>query len=180
MADRLVELTPDSVSYHQKRVELAYRAGDRGPLLEAYLGLGDALAKSGALDKAIAVYGRVIEHDPNHVRAAAALERLGVPRRGQARSPAPTEARGAAASPLPSLKVRPQRPPSRRPHLPRRRRRRPRPKPAAAAVIAAAGSPQAGAQHRATAGRRGRPPGISWISARWCSRRKSSGIPGCG
>jgi tetratricopeptide (TPR) repeat protein len=79
MADRLVELTPDSVSYHQKRVELAYRAGDRGPLLEAYLGLGDALAKSGALDKAIAVYGRVIEHDPNHVRAAAALARLGVP-----------------------------------------------------------------------------------------------------
>jgi len=78
MADRLVDLTPDSVSYHQKRVELAYRAGDRGPLLEAYLGLGDALAKSGALDKAIAVYGRVIEHDPNHARAAAALERLGV------------------------------------------------------------------------------------------------------
>jgi len=76
MADRLVELTPDSVSHHQKRVELAYRAGDRGPLLEAYLGLGDALAKSGALDKAIAVYGRVIEHDPNHVRAAAALARL--------------------------------------------------------------------------------------------------------
>jgi tetratricopeptide (TPR) repeat protein len=78
MADRLVELTPDSVSCHQKRVELAYRAGDRGPLLEAYLGLGDALAKSGALDKAIAVYGRVIEHDPNHVQAAAALARLGV------------------------------------------------------------------------------------------------------
>ncbi|HET9466143.1 MAG TPA: tetratricopeptide repeat protein, partial [Gemmatimonadales bacterium] len=79
MADRLVELTPDSVSHHQKRVELAYRAGDRGPLLEAYLGLGDALSKSGALDKAIAVYGRVIEHDPNHARAAAALARLGVP-----------------------------------------------------------------------------------------------------
>ena len=78
MADRLVELTPDSVSHHQKRVELAYRAGDRGPLLEAYLGLGDALAKSGALEKAIAVYGRVIEHDPDHARAAAALAKLGV------------------------------------------------------------------------------------------------------
>ncbi|HJR15361.1 MAG TPA: tetratricopeptide repeat protein [Gemmatimonadales bacterium] len=79
MADRLVELTPDSVSHHQKRVELAYRAGDRGPLLEAYLGLGDALSKSGALDKAIAVYGRVIEHDPKHARAAAALARLASP-----------------------------------------------------------------------------------------------------
>jgi len=89
MADRLVQLTPDSVSYHQKRVELAYRAGDRGPLLEAYLGLGDALAKSGALDKAIAVYGRVIEHDPNHVRAAAALERLGVPTEVKREAPPP-------------------------------------------------------------------------------------------
>ena len=64
MADRLVQLAPDSIGHHQKRVELAYRTGDRGPLLGAYLGLGDALAKSGALDKAAAVYGRVIEHDP--------------------------------------------------------------------------------------------------------------------
>jgi tetratricopeptide (TPR) repeat protein len=77
MADRLVELAPDSIAHHQKRVELAYRTGDRVPLLEAYLGLGDALAKSGALDKAAAVYGRVIEHDPGSVRAAAALARVG-------------------------------------------------------------------------------------------------------
>jgi tetratricopeptide (TPR) repeat protein len=51
--------------------------GDRAPLLEAYLGLGDALAKSGALDKAAAVYGRVIEHDPGNQRASAALARIG-------------------------------------------------------------------------------------------------------
>ncbi|MEP7226139.1 MAG: tetratricopeptide repeat protein [Gemmatimonadales bacterium] len=118
MADRLVELTPDSVAYHQKRVELAYRAGDRGPLLEAYLGLGDALAKSGALDKAIAVYGRVIEHDPKHVRAAAALARLGVPaakaeppppkakaeppRAPKAQSPVPAPPPAAKAAPEPS------------------------------------------------------------------------------
>ena len=98
MADRLVELTPDSVTYHQKRVELAYRAGDRGPLLEAYLGLGDALAKSGALDKAIAVYGRVIEHDPNHARAAAALERLGVaPEVKEVPAPPPPKAKPQSA-----------------------------------------------------------------------------------
>ena len=118
MADRLVELTADSVAYHQKRVELAYRAGDRSPLLEAYLGLGDALAKSGAMDKAIAVYGRVIEHDPNHVRAAAALARLGIsaaeaepppqkakaepPRAPKAQSPAPTPPPVAKAAPAPS------------------------------------------------------------------------------
>jgi tetratricopeptide (TPR) repeat protein len=76
MSDRLVQLSPDSIAHHQKRVELAYRMGDRAPLLEAYLGLGDALAKSGALDKASAVYGRVIEHDPGNARAAAAVRRL--------------------------------------------------------------------------------------------------------
>jgi tetratricopeptide (TPR) repeat protein len=124
MADRLVELTPGSVSYHQKRVELAYRAGDRGPLLEAYLGLGDALAESGALDKAVAVYGRVIEHDPNHARAAAALERLGVPApvkheplppkpqvqppsAARPQSPAPARPPDAKAPPGPSGSVQP-------------------------------------------------------------------------
>jgi tetratricopeptide (TPR) repeat protein len=86
MADRLVQLSPDSIAHHQKRVELAYRTGERVPLLEAYMGLGDALAKSGALDKAAAVYNRVIEHDPGNQRAAAALAKVGA---GPARSSAP-------------------------------------------------------------------------------------------
>jgi tetratricopeptide (TPR) repeat protein len=97
MSDRLVRLSPDSITHHQKRVELAYRMGDRAPLLEAYLGLGDALAKSGALDKASAVYGRVIEHDPGNPRAAAALQRLAP---APAQPPAP--AAGAAPKPAPS------------------------------------------------------------------------------
>jgi tetratricopeptide (TPR) repeat protein len=92
MSDRLVELSPDSITHHQKRVELAYRMGDRAPLLEAYLGLGDALAKSGALDKAAAVYGRVIEHDPGNGRAAAALQRL---------APAPPQPTAPVAAPAP-------------------------------------------------------------------------------
>ena len=148
MADRLVELIPDSVSHHQKRVELAYRAGDRGPLLEAYLGLGDALAKSGALEKAIAVYGRVIEHDPQHARAAAALAKLGEPAPGKVTpppekpeaKPAPTAERAAvtglkvpaaAEPPPPAPKPPPQptpiNPPAKAPPAPPR-------KPAAAAA----------------------------------------------
>lgn len=88
IADRLVELAPDSIGHHQKRVELAYRSGDRGPLLLAYMGLGDALAKSGAVDKAVAVYGRVIEHDPGNSRASAAITRLGgTPQTQEATSP---------------------------------------------------------------------------------------------
>ena len=104
MSDRLVQLSPDSITHHQKRVELAYRMGDRAPLLEAYLGLGDALAKSGALDKASAVYGRVIEHDPGNARAAAALQRLG-------RAPAQPPAPAAAAAPKPAPSAAPSAPP---------------------------------------------------------------------
>ena len=51
-----------------------------GPDSRPTWALGDALSKSGALDKAIAVYGRVIEHDPGNTRAAAALARLGIER----------------------------------------------------------------------------------------------------
>jgi tetratricopeptide (TPR) repeat protein len=104
MSDRLVELSPDSITHHQKRVELAYRMGDRAPLLEAYLGLGDALGKSGALDKASAVYGRVIEHDPGNARAAAALKRL-------APAAPPPPAAPAAAAPKPAPSIAPATPP---------------------------------------------------------------------
>jgi tetratricopeptide (TPR) repeat protein len=76
IADRLVALSSDSIRYHQKRVELAYRTGDRSHLLEAYLSLADLLVRIGAVDKAVAVYGRVQEHDPENVRAAAALAEI--------------------------------------------------------------------------------------------------------
>jgi tetratricopeptide (TPR) repeat protein len=147
MADRLVELTPDSVSYHQKRVELAYRAGDRGPLLEAYLGLGDALAKSGALDKAIAVYGRVIEHDPNHVRAAAALERLGVPAEVKREAPPPPKPAAQPQpvpdpqSPVPASSKPAPAAPKPAPTAPKPAPTAPKPAPAAPKPAAAAPSP---------------------------------------
>ncbi len=76
IADRLVALEPDAIHHHQKRVELAFRTGERAPLLEAYLALGDALGRAGASDKALAVYGRVHEHDPTNQRAAAAITAL--------------------------------------------------------------------------------------------------------
>jgi tetratricopeptide (TPR) repeat protein len=125
MADRLVELVPDSIGHHQKRVELAYRTGDRGPLLEAYLGLGDALAKSGAIDKAAAVYGRVIEHDPGNARATAALARVG------GSPPAPPQERSRKSEP-PRAEVKPSaKPPAAPP--PRPAAATPPSKPAAAA-----------------------------------------------
>jgi len=92
IADRLVALEPDAIVHHQKRVELAFRTGERAPLLDAYLALGEALGRAGATDKALAVYGRVQEHDPHNARAAAAIAALTVP-------PPPAAAPPAAAPP---------------------------------------------------------------------------------
>jgi tetratricopeptide (TPR) repeat protein len=105
VADRLVALEPDAIHHHQKRVELAFRTGERAPLLEAYLALGDALGRAGARDKALAVYGRVHEHDPANPRATAAIAALSGPRAPVAPPgvrPAPPAAAPAAASAPPS------------------------------------------------------------------------------
>jgi tetratricopeptide (TPR) repeat protein len=75
-AEHLVDLAPDTIRHHQRRVELAFRSGERTPLLGAYLALGDALARMGATDKALAVYGRVREHDRENAHAIAAMARL--------------------------------------------------------------------------------------------------------
>jgi tetratricopeptide (TPR) repeat protein len=76
IADEILRLDPNSVRHHQKRVELSYRRNDRRGLVEAYLGLADALFRNGALDRARAVYQRVLEHDPGNQRAVAALGTL--------------------------------------------------------------------------------------------------------
>ena len=100
LANRLVTLAPEVIRYHQKRVELAYRQGDREPLLEAYLALGDSLAQAGATEKAMAVYSRVQEHDPDNTRAAAALRVLRRPPQ-KPHPEATPPARAAAAAPAP-------------------------------------------------------------------------------
>ncbi len=72
----LIRLDPNGVRYHQKRVEIGFRSGDRPRLIDAYLELADALLRVGALDKALAVYRRVAEHDPGNQRALSALDAL--------------------------------------------------------------------------------------------------------
>ena len=94
IADELLRLDPNSVRYHQKRVELSYRQGDRQRLAGAYLELADALLRSGEAEKALAVYERVLEHDPGNARARTGIETL---------SPAaPAE---EAAAPEPAVEV---------------------------------------------------------------------------
>jgi len=75
----LIRLDPTSIRLYQKRVELGFRMGDRGRLLEAYLELADCLVRAGSLEKAEAVYRRVLEHDPANERARAALDTIAAP-----------------------------------------------------------------------------------------------------
>ena len=109
IADRLVALEPDAINHHQKRVELAFRTGERAPLLEAYLSLGDALGRAGASDKALAVYGRVHEHDPANPRAAAAIAALSGARAPVA--PPPPSVRPAPPAAPPAAATTPPAPP---------------------------------------------------------------------
>jgi tetratricopeptide (TPR) repeat protein len=95
LAEEILRLDPNSVRHHQKRVEFAFRRNDKAALVEAYLGLSDALLRSGALERAQAVYQRVLEHDPQNERALSALAAL-----APAPEPAPPAAppRAAAAA----------------------------------------------------------------------------------
>lgn len=77
-AAELVRLRPDEIPRYQKQVELAYRSGSREILTARYLELGDALLRAGMRAPAVAVYQRVLEHEPGDGRALGALASLGV------------------------------------------------------------------------------------------------------
>jgi tetratricopeptide (TPR) repeat protein len=76
VAEEILRLEPNSVTHHQKRVEYAYRLGEKSQLVSAYLALGNALFRSGALDRARAIYERVLEHDPDNASARDAIANL--------------------------------------------------------------------------------------------------------
>ncbi len=75
--EEMLRLNVNDVRAYQKRVELALKAADRNALIDAYLGLADCLDRTDAGNKAIVVYSRVLELDPQNPRAAAAVEMLG-------------------------------------------------------------------------------------------------------
>jgi len=87
ICEEVLRLEPNSVRHQQKRVELAYRQGDRARLVDAYVELADALLRSNDPEKAIAVYQRVLEHDPENARAKSAIETLAPPAPPQAAAP---------------------------------------------------------------------------------------------
>lgn len=77
IVDEIVRVNPSSVRYHQKRVEYAFRANDKGRTVDAYLALADTLFRDGQTDQARKVYQRVLDLSPDDIRAQAALETFG-------------------------------------------------------------------------------------------------------
>ena len=107
MLARLIQLEPDDIGHYQKLVELAYRTGSRGRMLEAYLALAAALRRVGEIEKAIAVYHRVIDHDPGNPAAETAIAELTGPALAEA-PPAPRTATARPAGVPPSRPVAPR------------------------------------------------------------------------
>jgi len=114
MIARLIRLEPDDISHYQKLVELAYRTGSRGRMLEAYLALAAALRRIDETEKAIAVYQRVLDHEPGNRAAEQALAELREPGVEEERPPKKSaKARPAAAppsEPTPSVAAPPSSP----------------------------------------------------------------------
>ena len=73
VAEEIIRVNPNSVRHHQKRVEYAFRVGDKALLAQAYLELADSLFRSGQAEKSRAVYQRVLDLSPDDIRAQAAL-----------------------------------------------------------------------------------------------------------
>ncbi|HEX9727572.1 MAG TPA: tetratricopeptide repeat protein [Gemmatimonadales bacterium] len=89
LVDEILRVDPNSVRFHQKRVELTFRLGDRNRLVESYLSLADALFRDGQVDRSRAVYERVLEHDEDNARALEALQTLKPDEAAPAPAPAP-------------------------------------------------------------------------------------------
>ncbi len=98
----LLRLDPENVGRYQKQVEVAYRAGQRPALVNAYLELADALVRMDAADHALHVYRRVLEHDPHNEQARSAVELLETMEISPSASAAPAEPAPAAAEPAPA------------------------------------------------------------------------------
>jgi tetratricopeptide (TPR) repeat protein len=94
---RLIRLEPEVVSRHQKRVEIAYRSGNRDYLVDAYISLAQALERIGATENAGLVFERVLEHDPENPVALAGLAGLGVTHRDAPATPVETDSSGPSA-----------------------------------------------------------------------------------
>jgi tetratricopeptide (TPR) repeat protein len=110
LAEEIARLAPETVRFHQKRVEYAFRTNDKLRLIEAYLALAGALLNAQQAEKARAVYQRVLDLAPDDIRAQAALESIKVePEPLEAPAPVRKAApRGPVSSPVRTRTAEPE------------------------------------------------------------------------
>ncbi|PYP69824.1 MAG: hypothetical protein DMD36_08565 [Gemmatimonadetes bacterium] len=107
LVDEILRLEPNSVRHRQKHVEFAFKSGEKGKLIDAYLELADALLRQDLPEKARAVYQRITEHDPTNKRANAALAMFAPVAPGRAESrPKVDKQEGRVAPKDAKMKVR--------------------------------------------------------------------------
>ena len=106
LAEEIARLAPETVRFHQKRVEYAFRTNDKLRLIEAYLALAGALLNAKQGEKARAVYQRVLDLAPDDIRAQAALESIKVEPEPPPEPETPAPARKAASRAPASSPVR--------------------------------------------------------------------------
>ncbi|MFQ5890828.1 MAG: tetratricopeptide repeat protein [Gemmatimonadota bacterium] len=104
VVDRLLRLTPEDVVLYHQKVEYAFMTNDRHVLLRSYHDLAACLRRQGAVSSARAVYGRILDIDPENAEAAAAIEdidetELDRERRAQRRGPGAAWRRSARRTP---------------------------------------------------------------------------------
>jgi tetratricopeptide (TPR) repeat protein len=76
LVGEILRLEPNSVRHHQKRVEGAFRTNDKQAMVEAYLGLANALLRGGSVERSEMVFRRVLEFDPANAEALSALAEI--------------------------------------------------------------------------------------------------------
>jgi tetratricopeptide (TPR) repeat protein len=111
LAEEIARLAPETVRFHQKRVEYAFRTNDKLRLIEAYLALAGALLNAKQAEKASAVYQRVLDLSPDDIRAQAALEAISAEPPPPPEPPAPVRKaspRGPSSSPVRTRSADPQ------------------------------------------------------------------------
>ena len=74
--ERLLEIEPDDIALHERRVEMAVMTNDAELVVRARTELGDWLRRRGDAAKARAAYGRVLDVDPENETARAAIEAI--------------------------------------------------------------------------------------------------------
>ncbi len=87
----LIRLRPGDPGLLQKRVEYAFRSGDREEQVVAYLALGRHFAANGEGPKSEAVFKRVLELDAENQEARAAIAAVAEAARAAAPAPAPAQ-----------------------------------------------------------------------------------------